>query len=457
MVARNPFENPDDDAEFMAQAAVDEGCPQDFPPAQEARPAQRAPRRRSPEPQPEPQDGLAVQEAYFRSLKPADGPDSKAVQPMAMSFITLEEAAALESSDYAIKRLLPARGVALIYGETGCYKSFTVLSAAVHMSEGWAFGGRRVRKRSIYYLNLEGGAGLGKRIQAFTAWARKEGKPKMRGDFRFWLHAFSLLKWSDCQALCDAVNGAGHEAPPVVVVDTLSQATIGIEENSSEMAEAVGNATKIADAIGGLVILIHHVGKDATKGPRGHSSLLANVDAAIFASKAKAERGADWNVTKSKDDESGQGVSFKVHVFELGLDADGDEVTSCAAEPCRPEKKEKPKGSAVAEVLKPKSAADRAFKTFLLALHEAKTEGVHLEAWRMVYYAKSTADSPNTKRNGFNRARQALVDLGVLSVEDDVYSLTPDFQHRLQADTATQGTDTATATPKQGTDTATHP
>ena len=164
---------------------------------------------------------------------------------------------------------------------------------------------------------------------------------------------------------------------------------------------------------------------------------MGNVDCAILVKKAQVGKGAVWSVTKSKDDADGQTVGFKLHVIELGLDEDGDPVTSCAAEPCQPEERMKSQGSAVAEVLKPGSAADKCFQTFLLALHDAKAEGVHIEDWREVYYAKSTADSPNTKRNGFTRARNELVNLGVLAVDNDIYTLTPEFRRRLQADTPT--------------------
>lgn len=318
MATRNPFEDdvpelPDADAEIMATMAA-EGCPADFPPAQEARPAKQTPRRRSPEKTPKAQQEVA----------------EKPSPPMRL--VPLAEIAKQDSADYTVKGLFPSRGVVLIYGEPACYKSFTVLSAGVHISEGWPFGGRRVRKRPVVYLALEGGAGLGKRIQAFQAWARKAGKPELTGDFLFWTHGFALHKWNECQALCDSILAGGHSGA-VVVIDTLSQATLGVDENSSQMAEAIGNATKIADEIGGLVIVLHHVGKNSANGPRGHSSLMGNVDAAIFASKAKSGRGADWSITKTKDDADGQAMGFKIHVFELGLDEDGDTMTSCAAEP----------------------------------------------------------------------------------------------------------------------------
>ncbi len=409
-----------------------------FPPAKEAITATK--------PKQNPQAELAVQEAYFRNLKPvAKGSGVEAVQPM--KFISLGEAARLKSGDYTIKRVFPAQGVVLVYGQPSVGKSFTVFSSVLHIAAGWPVCGRRVKRRPVYYLILEGSGGLGGRVQAFKAWARATGKPELQDDCAdFRTEGFALNDDSQCASLVKTILDAGHQGA-VVVIDTLSQATLGLDENSSDMAAAIGNATRIAEAIKGLVVLIHHVGKDVARGPRGHSSLMGNVDCAILVKKAQDWKGAVWSVTKSKDDADGQTVGFKLHVIELGLDEDGDPVTSCAAEPCQPENQGKPRASAVAEVLKPGSAADKCFQTFLLALHDAKAEGVHISAWRKIYYAKSTADSPNTKRNGFTRARNELVNLGVLAVDNDIYTLTPDFQRRLQANTAT---------PTQGSDTTTH-
>lgn len=430
-------ELPESGVEIYA-AAIAEGCPQDFPPAREARPATRtqtatAKPRRQAKKKPTAQDELDVQTAYFAGLKPADGSGVEAVQPM--KFISLGEAAKLKSGDYTIKRLFPAQGVVLVYGQPSAGKSFTVFSSVLHIAAGWPVCGRRVKRRPVYYLILEGSGGLGGRVQAFKAWARATGKPELQDDYAdFHTEGFALNDGSQCASLVKTILDAGHQGA-VVVIDTLSQATLGLDENSSDMAMAIGNATRIAEAIKGLVVLIHHVGKDVARGPRGHSSLMGNVDCAILVKKAQVGKGAVWSVTKSKDDADGQTVGFKLHVIELGLDEDGDPVTSCAAEPCQPEEQMKPQASAVAEVLKPNSAADKCFKTFLAALHETKAEGVHVNEWRPFYYKASTAD-PHSKSSKFCRERGQLVALGVLSVTDDVYSLTPEFRRRLQADTA---------------------
>ena len=80
----------------------------------------------------------------------------------------------------------------------------------------------------------------------------------------------------------------------------------------------------------GLILLIHHTGKDAAKGPRGHSSLFAALDAAIEVSRVADRR--EWKVAKSKDGEDGEVHSFRLSIRDLGEDEDGEPITSCAVE-----------------------------------------------------------------------------------------------------------------------------
>ena len=77
----------------------------------------------------------------------------------------------------------------------------------------------------------------------------------------------------------------------------------------------------------GLVVLVHHTGKDATKGLRGHSSLFAALDAAVEVSRDGDRR--EWKVAKAKDGQDGDAHPFKLHIETLGTDDYGDAVTSC--------------------------------------------------------------------------------------------------------------------------------
>lgn len=147
---------------------------------------------------------------------------------------------------------------------------------------------------------------------------------------RYLTQPFSLLESGDIDALVDAIQSAGGAG--LVVIDTLNRASSGSDENDSKsMGLIIAASTRLQAAIGGLVILVHHTGKDATKGLRGHSSLHGALDAAIEIRREGNRR--LWCNTKSKDSADGQTHDFKLQVVQLGVDEDGDAITSCVIEP----------------------------------------------------------------------------------------------------------------------------
>jgi hypothetical protein len=179
----------------------------------------------------------------------------------------------------------------------------------------------------VAYVALEGRGGIKKRIKA---WQLHNGAD-LAGKVQIWDDAFRLDNPGSVEALARevvALLGKGC----VIVVDTLAQAMAGYDENSStEMGAAIAGAQRLASKTEGLVILIHHSGKDASKGMRGHSSLLAALDACIEV--AAKVGGRSWAVRKSKDGEAGQEYDFDLISYDLGVDADGDPIRSCAVCP----------------------------------------------------------------------------------------------------------------------------
>jgi hypothetical protein len=111
-------------------------------------------------------------------------------------------------------------------------------------------------------------------------------------------------------------------------VDTLNRAAPTSDENSSkEMGEILEACKRLQALIGGLVVLIHHTGKDTTRGARGHSSFFAALDGAIEVERTATQR--SWSVAKAKDGQDGKSVPFNLKLHVLGLDTDGDQITSC--------------------------------------------------------------------------------------------------------------------------------
>lgn len=143
----------------------------------------------------------------------------------------------------------------------------------------------------------------------------------------------NLLEPKDAAALTHAIIAwvKAQGQVDVVVIDTLSATTPGGNENSGEdMGLVLSHCKFLSKETGALVVLIHHSGKDSTRGARGWSGLRAAADAEI-----EIIRNGDYrvaNVTKMKDGTDGESFAFKLKVVPLGRDADGEEESSCVVE-----------------------------------------------------------------------------------------------------------------------------
>jgi hypothetical protein len=246
--------------------------------------------------------------------------------PMRFNLLSAADLYAASPMQWMVRGVLPIAGLAALYGPSGSGKSFLVLDIAAAVASGadeWF--GRRVMQRPVTYCALEGEAGIGKRL---TAWSLHNCKP-VPDNLRFVTQEFDLLYEYDVLDLAKAVQ-SGSGAGGLIILDTLNRAAPGADENSSvDMGNIIAAAKRLQNLTGGLVLLVHHTGKDATKGLRGHSSLYAALDGAIEVSRNDSRR--EWRVSKSKDDETGTVHAFKLDVVTVGHDDDGEEITSCVA------------------------------------------------------------------------------------------------------------------------------
>jgi hypothetical protein len=220
---------------------------------------------------------------------------------------------------WRVRGVLPAVGLAALYGPSASGKSFLAFDLAAAIAEGSPWFDCRVEAAPVVYAALEGEAGFKLRAQA---WEASRGRALPDG-LRMMLQPFKLTDGQDVLDLA-AVVPAGA----VVVLDTLNRAAPTADENASkDMGEVLEAAKLLQMLTRGLVLLVHHTGKDSTRGLRGHSSLFAAMDAAIEVSRDGDRR--EWKVAKSKDGQDGEAHPFKLHVEVLGTEPTGDEITSC--------------------------------------------------------------------------------------------------------------------------------
>ena len=227
--------------------------------------------------------------------------------------------AALPALTWRIRGVLPADGLAGLYGPSASGKSFLALDAACAIAGGQRWFDCRVEAAPVVYACLEGEAGFKLRAQA---WEAHRGC-KLPDGLKMILQPFKLTAPQDVADLAAVVPAGG-----VVFIDTLNRAAPLSDENSSrDMGEILEAAKRLQTLTGGLVVLVHHTGKNTAAGLRGHSSLFAALDAAIEVSRDGDRR--EWKCAKSKDGADGDAHPFTLEVETLGTDSYGDAITSC--------------------------------------------------------------------------------------------------------------------------------
>jgi len=266
--------------------------------------------------------------------------------PQRFRLMTPADLASLPPIEWGVRGVLPRTGIAALFGPSGTGKSFLALDMLAAMARGREWFGCRVTPCPVLYAALEGEAGISQRIQAH----QKKNGPLPAG-FRFMLQGLDIRRPADRADLVSAARAAGCSSG-VLVIDTLNRAAPGADENdSAAMGEIIAGAKAIQAELGGLVLLVHHTGKDATKGLRGHSSLHAALDAAIVVTREGDRR--EWATAKSKDGADDECHSFRLEVVEIGTDDEGEPITSCVVVP------EESTGDAVRRALPPKSGNQR--------------------------------------------------------------------------------------------------
>lgn len=244
------------------------------------------------------------------------------------SLLTASELRGLRQQPYLVRGLLPARGLVAIYGEPGSGKSFLAMDLAfalAHERSSWF--GLKIKQAAVAYVSLEGQGGLARRVTALEFHTGQACGDRLQ----FWIKDFALMDATSLSALVQEVRqrlGPGA----VIFIDTLNQASPGADENSSQdMGRIIAGAKALAAAIEGVVVLVHHSGKNRAQGLRGHSSLLAAMDSVVEVQKDS--NGRHWRVAKAKDDADDVERDFDLIVYEVGQDADGSAISSCAISP----------------------------------------------------------------------------------------------------------------------------
>lgn len=235
------------------------------------------------------------------------------------------------SGEWLIQGLFPVQGLAVLYGASGSRKSFIAADLGKRIARGGDWAGRRVKQGATVYIAAEGAAGFRKRVEAYRQ------RFDVRDELPFFLIADAPDLGNDAgdrDALIASIEAQGIQEPlRLIIVDTLSQALRGAEENGRGMMALISNANALAAHFKCLVMVIHHSGKDDERGARGHSSLTGAADAVWHVRKGDVDLLSTIAVEKCKDDAGGLTFSAQLSRFVIERDeVSGDEVSSLVVE-----------------------------------------------------------------------------------------------------------------------------
>jgi hypothetical protein len=319
-------------------------------------------------------------------------------KPRGLHYLRLDEIEIDFSPLYLVKGMLDQGEMSVMYGDSNSGKTFLALDIAYAIAAGREWHGRRVKKGLVVYVAAEGGRGIHKRLIALRERYGSAGT------------AFALVPCSvdllrpngDTAGLIALIKKAEAEfgEPAIlVVIDTLSRALAGGDENASnDMGAFIKNVDKIRSGTSAHTLVIHHCGKDAAKGARGHTSLRAATDTEIEI----AERTV--TVTKQRNLDREPAFPFGLEVVTVGTDDEGMAVTSCLVHyPAKADADMSPDMKLAIEALR-QACADATPE----GADVGSCQPVSFNAWSLVFKAKKGCPQVHSRNSYADKVLRTL-------------------------------------------------
>lgn len=321
---------------------------------------------------------------------------------------------------HLVKGLIPRVGLTIVWGPPKSGKSFWMFDTAMHVALGWPYRGRRVHRGAVVYCAFEGQSGLEARVAAF----RQRFLADDHEPIPFFLEPVTLDLVADHVELIAVIRRQLTIPPVLVVLDTLNRSLRGSESSDEDMSAYVRAADAIREAFDCAVAIVHHCGIDGSR-PRGHTSLTGAADAQI-AVKRDAADNISVTVELAKDGPQGDVLMSRLEVEEVGVDEDGETITSCVIVPAE--------GDPVEGATKVRGAAKIALDLLRRAMDEQGqpapggsqyppgSRTIPLSAWRAYCDAGTIAESekPDSRRRAFVRACKDLQTRSLIGVWADL-------------------------------------
>jgi hypothetical protein len=337
---------------------------------------------------------------------------------------------------WLIDKVLPVGSFSALYGPPGSFKSFHALHIAHCIATGTPWMGNEVTEAGgVLYIAGEGFGGVGARIKACKQHHQTEaGAPiyviRHQLNLRSSIEDFNALVLAIEQLVMD--SGIDFK---LIVIDTLARAFGGGDENSaSDMMQFVvtcGHIQKIVQDA--ALMILHHSGKDSSRGMRGSSALLGAVDSELELIRFEDSMKGIVRIAKQKDGEDGTRYGFEMVTVELpaptGTLQIGEPQTSLAVQASEigEHEDQKNKGKSGSKLtgqqVKALTCLENVIKQkgILKFMEGAQRMCVLIEDWELEFRAKlgRKPSGDKTFDKAWTRAQEALTTHELIDMRDE--------------------------------------
>jgi AAA domain len=255
--------------------------------------------------------------------------------PARFAPIAIDDIESPETPEYLISGLVPVRGLICVVGAPKSRKSYFTSDMFFSVARGVPYGGRATLQGPVIYATGEGVAGFKRRLIAMRRHHGVEGQ----GIPFFMIENVPDLgsEKTDLHVLLHELDSffaaKGLPPPRAIVLDTVARCMGEGDENAAkDMGRFVRRCGQIERHFDCLVAVVHHTGKDPTRGGRGSNSLNGGADVTMLVEKSEAY--STVRVEEMKDGLEGQEWRFRLVPYDESETWDTRHATAGATIPC---------------------------------------------------------------------------------------------------------------------------
>jgi phage/plasmid primase-like uncharacterized protein len=355
--------------------------------------------------------GLQAVKACIEAAAPVTSSPSTTSETSAEKsslFISIEEMFAVPITPvFCVDGVIEQNTLGELVGESGGGKTFVALDMSVAVATGGStLNGRWAKQGLVLYLIGEGYTGSPRRIRALL-----EHQNKKMADLSgiYFSRQTINIEAPDVRAvIAEGKQLVEKHGTPLglVVVDTLARHLVGDENSATDVGMFISELDRLKAVFPGCVVLIvHHTGHalESKSRGRGSSAIRAALDFEILCSQGTLI------FTKMKDFEAPDPIEFKLKPVQVGVDDNGEPITSCIVEYGK-----KSQNQQQARLSGHEHEALEALVTVCIAeknIENGQSAG-SLEGWRQEYYRMRRLENEEVTQGALKVSFQRVTGTG---------------------------------------------